>query len=72
MRFLDHVPGIVSWLRDFTGLPLGVYPNLGHLAGKRWRFDDRIGPAAYAEWAAAALPGARAALERLSSTSGKR
>ena len=37
---VDHVPGIVSWLRDFTELPLGVYPNLGHLAGKRWRFDD--------------------------------
>ena len=30
---VDHVPGIVSWLRDFTELPLGVYPNLGHLAG---------------------------------------
>ena len=30
---VDHVPGIVSWLRDFTELPLGVYPNLGHLVG---------------------------------------
>jgi S-methylmethionine-dependent homocysteine/selenocysteine methylase/SAM-dependent methyltransferase len=48
---VDHVPGIVSWLRDFTGLPLGVYPNLGHLAGKRWRFDDTIGPEDYAELA---------------------
>jgi S-methylmethionine-dependent homocysteine/selenocysteine methylase len=48
---VDHVPGIVSWLRDFTGLPLGVYPNLGHLAGKRWRFDEGIGPEAYAELA---------------------
>ncbi len=48
---VDHVPGIVSWLRDFTELPLGVYPNLGHLAGKRWRFDDTIDPAAYAELA---------------------
>ena len=45
---VDHVPGIVSWLRDFTEMPLGVYPNLGHLAGKRWRFDDTIGPEAYA------------------------
>ena len=26
---VDHVPGMVSWLRDFTALPLGVYPNLG-------------------------------------------
>ena len=48
---VDHVPGIVSWLRDFTELPLGVYPNLGHLAGQRWRFDDTIGPEAYAELA---------------------
>ncbi len=45
---VDHVAGMVSWLRDFTSLPLGVYPNLGHLAGQRWRFDDTIGPAAYA------------------------
>ena len=48
---VDHVPGIVSWLRDFTELPLGVYPNLGHLAGKRWRFDETIDPEAYAELA---------------------
>jgi SAM-dependent methyltransferase len=42
---------MVSWLRDFTDLPLGVYPNLGHLTGDRWRFDERIGPAEYAELA---------------------
>ena len=48
---VDHVPGIVPWLRDFTELPLGVYPNLGHLAGKSWRFDETIDPAAYAELA---------------------
>ena len=45
---VDHVPGMLSWLRDFTDLPLGVYPNLGHLAGRRWRFDDDIGPQDYA------------------------
>ena len=48
---VDHVPGMISWLRDFTELPLGVYPNLGHLAGSRWRFDEEIDPAAYAELA---------------------
>ena len=48
---VDHVPGIVSWLRDFTEMPLGVYPNLGHLAGRRWRFDDTIGPEDYADLA---------------------
>lgn len=50
---VDHVPGMLSWLRDFTELPLGVYPNLGHLAGSRWRFDDEIGPQPYAELARA-------------------
>ena len=40
---VDHVPGMISWLRDFTELPLGVYPNLGHLAGSYWRFDDHVG-----------------------------
>ena len=48
---VDHVTGMISWLRDFTELPLGVYPNLGHLAGSRWRFDEEIDPAAYAELA---------------------
>jgi len=50
---VDHVPGMLSWLRGYTGLPLGVYPNLGHLAGDLWRFDDRIGPEEYAELALA-------------------
>jgi len=48
---VDHVPGMLSWLRDFTGLPLGVYPNLGHLAGPLWRFDDEIGAPEYAQLA---------------------
>ena len=48
---VDHVPGIIPWLHDFTELPIGVYPNLGHLAGGRWRFDERIGPAEFAELA---------------------
>jgi S-methylmethionine-dependent homocysteine/selenocysteine methylase/SAM-dependent methyltransferase len=53
---VDHVPGMLPWLRDFTDLPLGVYPNLGYLAGRRWRFDERVGPEEYArlalEWRA--------------------
>jgi S-methylmethionine-dependent homocysteine/selenocysteine methylase/SAM-dependent methyltransferase len=48
---VEHVPGMLSWLRDFTELPLGVYPNLGHLAGSLWRFDDDVDPARYAELA---------------------
>ena len=46
---VDHVPGMISWLRDFTGLPLGVYPNLGHMVGRLWHFDEHIGPAQYAQ-----------------------
>jgi len=48
---VEHVPGMLSWLRDFTELPLGVYPNLGHMASSRWRFDETIGPPEYAELA---------------------
>lgn len=48
---IDHVPGMVGWLRDFTELALGVYPNLGHMAGPSWRFDEHIGPAQYADLA---------------------
>ncbi len=48
---VDHVPGMLSWLRDFTELPLGIYPNLGHLAGATWHFDDEVDPERYAELA---------------------
>ena len=48
---VDHVPGMLSWLRDFTALPLGIYPNLGHQSGNRWRFDASVDPAGYAELA---------------------
>ena len=45
---VDHVPGMLGWLRDFTDMPLGVYPNLGHLTRGLWRFDERVGPEEYA------------------------
>ena len=48
---VEHVPGMISWLRDFTALPLGVYPNLGRLVGARWRFDEQIDPSAFAQLA---------------------
>ncbi len=48
----DHVPGMVSWMRDFTDLPLGVYPNLGYYTQAGWKSDQDIGPA---EFAATAL-----------------
>ena len=48
----EHVDGMLPWLRDFTDLPLGVYPNLGYFSDWGWRFDQRIGPHEYAELAA--------------------
>jgi S-methylmethionine-dependent homocysteine/selenocysteine methylase len=47
----DHVPGMLSWLRDFTDLPLGVYPNLGYLSSAGWRYETGIGGPEYAELA---------------------
>jgi S-methylmethionine-dependent homocysteine/selenocysteine methylase/SAM-dependent methyltransferase len=49
----DHVDGMLSWLRDFTDMPLGVYPNLGYYTESGWASDNRIGGAEYAELAAA-------------------
>jgi S-methylmethionine-dependent homocysteine/selenocysteine methylase/SAM-dependent methyltransferase len=48
----DHVPGMLPWLRDFTDLPLGVYPNLGYYTESGWSFDQRVGGGEYAELAA--------------------
>jgi S-methylmethionine-dependent homocysteine/selenocysteine methylase/tRNA1(Val) A37 N6-methylase TrmN6 len=49
----DHVAGMLPWLRDFTDLPLGVYPNLGYYTESGWAFDHRIGGDEFAELAAA-------------------
>jgi homocysteine S-methyltransferase len=47
----DHVDGMVSYLRDFTDLPLGAYPNLGYYTDEGWRFAPGIGSAEYAAMA---------------------
>jgi S-methylmethionine-dependent homocysteine/selenocysteine methylase len=47
----DHVGGMVSYLRDFTDLPLGVYPNLGYYTSAGWRFEEGVGGSEYAEMA---------------------
>jgi S-methylmethionine-dependent homocysteine/selenocysteine methylase/SAM-dependent methyltransferase len=48
----DHVAGMLPWLRDFTDLPLGVYPNLGYYTAEGWSFDKSVGGAEYADLAA--------------------
>ena len=47
----DHVIGMLSWLRDFTDLPLGVYPNLGYLSVAGWRQDPGVAGGEYADLA---------------------
>lgn len=47
----EHVEGMLPWLRDFTDLPLGAYPNLGYFSDAGWRFDEKVGPEQYAELA---------------------
>jgi S-methylmethionine-dependent homocysteine/selenocysteine methylase/SAM-dependent methyltransferase len=47
----DHVAGMLSWLRDFTDLPLGVYPNLGYLSEGGWRQQPGVAGGEYAELA---------------------
>jgi release factor glutamine methyltransferase len=42
---------MVSYLRDFTDLPLGVYPNLGYYTDDGWRFEPGVGSAEYAAMA---------------------
>jgi S-methylmethionine-dependent homocysteine/selenocysteine methylase/SAM-dependent methyltransferase len=49
----DHVGGMLSWLRDFTDMPLGVYPNLGYFTNAGWRFETDITGEKYAEMALA-------------------
>ena len=49
----DHVPGMLPWLRDFTDLPLGVYPNLGYYTSDGWSFDRTVGEREYAQLARA-------------------
>jgi S-methylmethionine-dependent homocysteine/selenocysteine methylase/SAM-dependent methyltransferase len=47
----DHVAGMLSWLRDFTDMPLGVYPNLGYLSEGGWRQEPGVAGREYAELA---------------------
>ncbi len=50
---VEHVSGMISWLRDFTDLPLGVYPNLGRYLDPGWKFDETVGPRCFAALAEA-------------------
>ena len=47
----SHVEGMIPWLRDFTDLPLGVFPILGLFRDPGWSFDDFVSPDDYADMA---------------------
>ena len=47
----DHVAGTLSYLRDFTDLPLGVHPNLGYLTSNGWQLDAGADQAEFARMA---------------------
>jgi S-methylmethionine-dependent homocysteine/selenocysteine methylase/SAM-dependent methyltransferase len=47
----DHADGMVSYLRDFTDLPLGVYPNLGYLTNHGWHAEPGVDGEQYARMA---------------------
>ena len=47
----DHVPGMVSYVRDFTDMPLGVYPNLGYYTSAGWTSDRLVSGEEYAAMA---------------------
>ncbi|MEM7194076.1 MAG: homocysteine S-methyltransferase family protein [Pseudomonadota bacterium] len=46
-----RVDGTLPWLRDFTDLPLGVYPNVGRYSHLGWKFDDDISDDGFAAMA---------------------
>lgn len=48
-----RVGGTLAWLRDFTDLPLGVYPNVGRYVESGWKFDPDTGPEEFAAQAMA-------------------
>lgn len=48
---MERVSGTLPWLRDFTRLPLGVYPNVGRHVEHKWMFDDNFTPDDFAEMA---------------------
>jgi S-methylmethionine-dependent homocysteine/selenocysteine methylase len=49
----EHVAGTFAWLRQYTRLPLGVYPNAGTYLDYEWDFSTCPTPAEMAAYARA-------------------
>ena len=50
---IERVAGTLAWLRDFTDLPLGVYPNVGRYVESGWKFDPKFDADAFVSQALA-------------------
>ena len=48
---VEMVSGTIPWLRDFTDLPLGAYPNLGRYLDPQWKLDHGVTPEDYVDTA---------------------
>ncbi|MDC0934798.1 homocysteine S-methyltransferase family protein [Pirellulales bacterium] len=46
---IEKVSGTLPWLRDFTNLYLGAYPNVGRYLDPKWKFDETVTPEDFAE-----------------------
>jgi len=46
---IEMVSGTLPWLRDFTHLYLGAYPNVGRYLDPTWKFDETVAPDDFAE-----------------------
>lgn len=40
----EQIRGVATWLRGFTGLPLGAYPNVGKYLQYEWDFSTNPSP----------------------------
>jgi S-methylmethionine-dependent homocysteine/selenocysteine methylase len=49
----EKAHGVATWLRQFTTLPLGVYPNNGRYDQYEWRWEHTLTPEDFAEHAQA-------------------
>ena len=44
----DKAHGVAPWLRQYTSLPLGVYPNNGRYDQWVWRWEQDLTPEQFA------------------------
>lgn len=43
----EHIRGVTTWLRQYTSLPIGAYPNVGRYLSYEWDFSTNPTPEAF-------------------------